>query len=402
MTSVESEGRVTLSELESKLWSRQHPAGAIDQATLRATSFRSCSSSASATSTTRSSSRHSRVRRRRRLALRENHRFQVAEGAHWKTSGNGRERRTSHPERDARIEQATRTSLGIFGEPSGRTRSAADSVLRDLVDHYSSFLSNSRVESDVLAMPTSTHQEIRDLSNKKAASSTRPVRRKDARHILDHRKARPSTTRVRHRACSSRCPHVKESGVGFSCWGRFRSGKNSRRQASPDEPLLHVSKTFDVIRATRCATRHSLSRRARTFDWSSLTLRSPWRVGRRDLGERPLRPQLRGHAAAQRDYAWVEHMVKSWPKTGRLAVVLPRARCFGVALSSIRKHYWKPTSSSIIGLAPILLRDRLAACVMVLRHARRLSVPQGAGGRRVQLFKRGPTRTRSKTSIASA
>jgi len=76
------------------------------------------------------------------------------------------------------IEQANPNKLyGIFGDTQWTNKERLpDSVLRDLVDHYSKLpLSNSRVESDVLGNAYEyLIKKFADLSNKKAASSTRP------------------------------------------------------------------------------------------------------------------------------------------------------------------------------------------------------------------------------------
>jgi type I restriction enzyme M protein len=319
----------------------------------------------------------------------ENHRFQIPEGAHWsdvreRTENVGRAIQSAM----RAIEQANPNKLyGIFGDTQWTNKERLpDSLLRDLVDHYSNLpLSNDRVEPDVLGNAYEyLIKKFADLSKKKAGEFYTP--RSVVRMLVNILDPQEGET-VYDPACGTGgmlievVQHVREGGGRTELlWGKvFGQEKNLTTAGIARMNLfLHGVEDFEIVRGdTLRDPAFFIGDELATFD---CVIANPpfslekwgedvWagdRFGRAFAGVPPKRSG---------DYAWVQHMVKSLAaKTGRLAVVLPQGALFrGGAERRIRQHLLEADLvESVIGLAPNLFYGTgLAACLMVLRVRKR-------------------------------
>jgi type I restriction enzyme M protein len=324
----------------------------------------------------------------------ENHRFQVPEDAHWSDLRERTENVGQAIQSAMRaIEQANPNKLyGIFGDTQWTNKERLpDSLLRDLVDHYSKLpLSNSRVEPDVLGNAYEfLIKRFADLSNKKAGEFYTP--RSVVKMLVNILDPQEGET-VYDPACGTGgmlievVHHVKETGGRVQLlWGKvFGQEKNLTTAGIARMNLfLHGVEDFNVVRGdTLRDPAFFVGDELATFDcvianppfslekWGDELWASD-RFGRNFAG---IPPKKSG------DYAWVQHMVKSMAaKTGRLAVVLPQGALFrGGAEQRIRKHLLQADLvEAVIGLAPNLFYGTgLPASVMVLRQ-RKLPERQG-------------------------
>jgi type I restriction enzyme M protein len=316
----------------------------------------------------------------------ENHRFQVPENAHWNDLRTRTENVGQAIQQAMRtIEQANPNKLyGIFGDTQWTNKERLpDSLLRDLVDHYSKLpLGNTRVEPDLLGNAYEfLIKKFADLTNKKAGEFYTP--RSVVRMLVNILDPHEGET-VYDPACGTGgmlievVQHVRGRGGRVQLlWGKvFGQEKNLTTAAIARMNLfLHGVEDFSVVRGdTLRDPAFFVGDELATFDcvianppfslekWGDEIWASD-RFGRNFAG---IPPKKSG------DYAWVEHMVKSMAaKTGRLAVVLPQGALFrGAAEQRIRSHLLQDDLvEAVIGLAPNLFYGTgLAACVMVLRQ----------------------------------
>jgi type I restriction enzyme M protein len=311
----------------------------------------------------------------------ENHRFQVPAGAHWRDVRERSENVGQAIQSAMRaIEQANPNKLyGIFGDTQWTNKDRLpDSLLRDLVDHYSRLpLGNTRVEPDVLGNAYEyLIKKFADLSNKKAGEFYTP--RSVVKMLVNLLDPQEGET-VYDPACGTGgmlievVQHIRHRGGRVELlWGKvFGQEKNLTTAGIARMNLfLHGVEDFDIVRGdTLRDPAFFVGDDLATFDcvianppfslekWGDEVWSSD-RFGRNFAG---IPPKKSG------DYAWVEHMVKSMAaKTGRLAVVLPQGALFrGGAEQRIRKHLLESDLvEAVIGLAEPLLRHR--ACS--LRH----------------------------------
>lgn len=338
----------------------------------------------------------------------ENHRFQIPEGAHW----NDIRERTENVGRAIQgamraIEQANPNKLyGIFGDTQWTNKERLpDSLLRDLVDHYSKLpLSNRRVEPDVLGNAYEyLIKKFADLSNKKAGEFYTP--RSVVKMLVNFLDPREGET-VYDPACGTGgmlievVQHVKGKGGRVQLlWGKvFGQEKNLTTAGIARMNLfLHGVEDFEIVRGdTLRDPAFFVGDELATFD--CVIANPPFSL--KKWGEEVWAGDRFGRAFAglpprkSGDFAWVQHMVKSMAaKTGRLAVVLPQGALFrGGAEQEIRRRLLEEDLvEAVIGLAPNLFYGTgLAACVMVLRQRKR---PEREGKVLVvdaaRLFKRG-------------
>jgi type I restriction enzyme M protein len=341
-------------------------------------------------------------------AFAENHRFQIPKGAHWSVVRERTENVGQALQSAMRaIEQANPSKLyGIFGDTQWTNKERLpDSLLRDLIDHYSKLpLSNRRVEPDVLGNAYEyLIKKFADLSNKKAGEFYTP--RSVVKMLVNILDPQGRET-VYDPACGTGgmlievVQHVKENGGRAELlWGKvFGQEKNLTTAAIARMNLfLHGVEDFEIVRGdTLRDPAFFIGDELATFD---CVIANPpfslkkwgeevWIGDRFGRGFAGVPPKKSG------DYAWVQHMVKSMAaKTGRLAVVLPQGVLFrGGAEQRIRRHLLEEDLvEAVIGLAPNLFYGTgLAACVLVLRQRK---APERQGKVLLvdasRLFKRG-------------
>jgi type I restriction enzyme M protein len=316
----------------------------------------------------------------------ENHRFQIPAGAHWSDIRGRTENVGQAIQRAMRaIEQVNPDKLyGIFGDTQWTNKERLpDSLLRDLVDHYSKLpLSNRHVEPDVLGNAYEyLIKKFADLSNKKAGEFYTP--RSVVKMLVSFLDPKEGET-VYDPACGTGgmlievVQHVKENGGRAQMlWGKvFGQEKNLTTAGIARMNLfLHGVVDFEIVRGdTLRDPAFFVGDELATFD--CVIANPPFSLEKWGedvwVGDRFGRDFVDIPPKKSGDYAWVQHMVKSMAaKRGRLGLVLPQGALFrGGAEQRIRRHLLEEDLvEAVIGLAPNLFYGAgLAACVMVLRQ----------------------------------
>ena len=319
-------------------------------------------------------------------SFRENHRFDIPEGALWedvraRTENIGTALQTAFRE----IEKANPDTLyGIFGNASWTNKDKLpDAKLAALIEHFSEkALTNAAVAPDVFGNAYEyLIKRFADQSNKKAGEYYTP--RSVVGLLVDILNPQEGET-VYDPACGTGgmlievIEHVKRAGGSpKTLWGKLYGQEKvlATSGIARMNLLLHGVEDFHIARedTLRTPAFYTGSRLAQ-FDcvlanppfslkkWGDEAWASdPW--GRNSLGGVP----PKGYA----DWAWVQHMITSAkPGVGRIAVVLPQGALFRQgAEAKIREHVLKRgLVEAVIGLAPNLFYGTgLAACVLVLR-----------------------------------
>ncbi|MCC6176113.1 MAG: SAM-dependent DNA methyltransferase [Chloroflexi bacterium] len=317
----------------------------------------------------------------------ENHRFQVPPRAHW-----GDVRGVSSDVGAAlqyalrEIERANPNTLyGIFGDAQWTNKERlSDSVLRDLIEHFSARrLANADVSGDLIGRSYEyLIKQFADATNKKAGEFYTP--RSVVRLMVNILDPRPGET-VYDPACGTggmlleAVQHVREADGESAVrrlWGKlYGQEKNLTTAAIARMNLfLHGVEDFQVVRGdTLRQPAFFEGDRLATFDcvianppfslerWGE-ALWAHDRFGRNRYG---IPPSKSG------DFAWVQHMLASTAKvTGRLAVVLPHGALFRMgAEGEIRRRILEDDRiEAVIGLAPNLFYGAgLAAAIVIAR-----------------------------------
>ncbi|MBB1514996.1 SAM-dependent DNA methyltransferase [Tessaracoccus sp. MC1679] len=325
----------------------------------------------------------------------ENHRFTIPEGCLWedvraRTQNIGTALQTAF----RAIEKANPETLyGIFGNANWTNKDKLpDRRLSDLIEHFSSkALTNAAVPPDVFGNAYEyLIKRFADQSNKKAGEYYTP--RSVVGLLINILDPKEGET-VYDPACGTGgmlievIQHVKDRGGNpKTLWGKLYGQERVLATASIARMnlLLHGIEDFRIAREdTLRSPAFFTGNRLAQFDcvvanppfslkkWGELEWASDnW--GRNLLGGVP--------PTSYADWAWVQHMLTSKkPRTGRVAVVLPRGALFRQgAEARIRTHIVKSdVVEAVIGLAPNLFYGTgLAACVLILRASK---APERAG-----------------------
>lgn len=324
-------------------------------------------------------------------AFAENHRFSIPEGHFWgdirnRTENLGMALQTAFRE----IEKANPETLyGIFGNANWTNKDKLpDRKLADLIEHFSTTtLSNAAVAPDVFGNAYEyLIKRFADQSNKKAGEYYTP---RSVVGLLVKILNPVEGESVYDPACGTGgmlievIEHVKAAGGSpKTLWGRLYGQEKvlATSAIARMNLLLHGVEDFKIVRedTLRNPAFYTANRLAQ-FDcvvanppfslknWGETEwVSDKW--GRNSLGGVP----PKGYA----DWAWVQHMITSArPQKGRIAVVLPQGALFRQgAEARIRSHILKADLvDAVIGLAPNLFYGTgLAACVLILRHEKRL------------------------------
>lgn len=280
------------------------------------------------------------------------------------------------------IEQANQEFLyGIFGDAQWSNKNKlSDRLLIDLIEHFSQYdLSNSNVDSDLLGNSYEyLIKHFADLTNKKAGEFYTP---RSVVHLLGLILDPHEGETIYDPACGTggmllECvDHLKDNKEDYRTLKLFGQEKNlTSSSIARMNMFLHGIEDFQIVRGDTLRNPAFFEADGlKTFDcvianppfslkeWGAENwINDPY--GRNIAG---VPPQGNG------DMAWVQHMIKSMNKNGRMTVVLPHGALFRKgAEGRIREELLKQDLlEAVIGLGPnIFYGTQLAACVMVFQQ----------------------------------
>ena len=318
-------------------------------------------------------------------SLKEFHRFIIPKDCHWKdireTSTNvGSKIQTAIRE----IESANQEYLsGIFGDVQWSNKEKlSDELLNNLIDHFSQYnLSNSSVSPDILGDAYEyLIKHFADLTNKKAGEFYTPRSVVNLMvKILDPKE----NESIYDPACGTggmliqSLEHLKKKKLNSNTLKIYGQESNLTTSGiSRINLFLHDAEDFqirkgDTLRNPSFYERDSLQ----TFD--NVIANPPFSLNNWGSDTWVNDPFGRNFASVppkgNGDMAWVQHMIKSMSRKGRMAVVLPRGILFRKNNEeTIRKAIVeKDLIDSIIGIGPnIFYGTQLSPCILILRIAK--------------------------------
>ena len=320
--------------------------------------------------------------------LPEFHRFIIPEGCHWK---NVRETTTNVGlaiEKALRgIEQANQEFLyGIFGDAQWSNKNKlSDRLLIDLIEHFSQYdLNNSNVDSDLLGNSYEyLIKHFADLTNKKAGEFYTP---RSVVHLLGLILDPHEGETIYDPACGTggmllECvDHLKENKEDYRTLKLFGQEKNlTSSSIARMNMFLHGIEDFSIVRGD--TLRNPAFFEADGLKAFDCVIANPpfslkeW--GAENWANDPYGRNIAGvPPQGNGDMAWVQHMIKSMNKEGRMTVVLPHGALFRKgAEGKIREELLKQDMlEAVIGLGPnIFYGAQLAACVMVFKKKKEAS-----------------------------
>lgn len=316
-------------------------------------------------------------------SLPEFHRFEIPEDCHWKNVRETTSNVGLAIEKALRgIEQANQEFLyGIFGDAQWSNKNKlSDRLLTDLIEHFSQYdLCNSNVDPDILGNSYEyLIKHFADLTNKKAGEFYTP---RSVVHLLGLILDPKEGETIYDPACGTggmllECvDHLKEVGQDYRTLKLFGQEKNlTSSSIARMNMFLHGIEDFNIQRGDTLRNPAFFEADGlKTFDcvianppfslkeWGAeLWASDPY--GRNIAGVPP---------TGNGDMAWVQHMIHSMNKTGRMTVVLPHGALFRKgAEGKIREALLKQDMlEAVIGLGPnIFYGTQLAACVMVFKQ----------------------------------
>jgi len=315
--------------------------------------------------------------------LPEFHRFVIPAQCHWKDV---RETTTNVGlaiEKALRgIEQANQEFLyGIFGDAQWSNKNKlSDRLLIDLIEHFSQYdLSNTNVDSDLLGNSYEyLIKHFADLTNKKAGEFYTP---RSVVHLLGLILDPHEGETIYDPACGTggmllECvDHLKDNKEDYRTLKLFGQEKNlTSSSIARMNMFLHGIEDFQIVRGD--TLRNPLFFEAdglKTFD--CVIANPPFSLkewGAENWANDPYGRNIAGvPPQGNGDMAWVQHMIKSMNKTGRMTVVLPHGALFRKgAEGRIREELLKQDMlEAVIGLGPnVFYGTQLAACVMVFQQ----------------------------------
>jgi type I restriction enzyme M protein len=316
-------------------------------------------------------------------SFRENYRFFIPEGCHWKDIRE-RTENVGHAIAFAMrgIEKANPSTLyEIFGDAQWANKQRlSDELLIDLIEHFSMYnLSNSNVEPDIAGRAYEyLIKKFADESNKAAGEFYTP--RAVVRLMTMILKPKEGES-VYDPACGTggmlleAFNYVRSHRGNINLLHLFGQEKNlTTSSIARMNLILHGLEDFAIIRGDTL-------RRPAFFEGDNLSTfdcviaNPPFSL--KKWGEEVWEndPYGRNFAGmpprSYGDYAWVQHMVRSMARTnGRMAIVLPQGTLFRKgAEGRIRsKLIGMDLLETVIGLGPNLFYGtQLAACILILR-----------------------------------
>lgn len=315
--------------------------------------------------------------------LPEFHRFIIPKACHWKDV---REQTTNVGlaiEKALRgIEQSNQEFLyGIFGDAQWSNKNKlSDRLLVDLIEHFSQYnLSNANVDSDLLGNAYEyLIKHFADLTNKKAGEFYTP---RSVVHLLGLILDPKEGQTIYDPACGTggmllECvDHLKDKKKDYRTLKLYGQEKNlTSSSIARMNMFLHGIEDFQIIRDDTLRNPGFFSADGlKNFD--CVIANPPFSLkqwGAENWANDPYGRNIAGvPPKGNGDMAWVQHMIKSMNKTGRMTVVLPHGALFRKnAEGRIRKALLEmDLLEAVIGLGPnIFYGTQLAACVMVFKQ----------------------------------
>ena len=315
--------------------------------------------------------------------LPEFHRFIIPDGCHWK---NVRETTTNvglSIEKSLRgIEQANQEFLyGIFGDAQWSNKNKlSDRLLIDLVEHFSQYdLCNSNAEPDMLGNAYEyLIKHFADLTNKKAGEFYTP---RSVVHLLGLILDPKEGETIYDPACGTggmllECvDHLKNSKEDYRTLKLYGQEKNlTSSSIARMNMFLHGIEDFQIHRGDTLKDPAFFEADGlKTFD--CVIANPPFSLkdwGAENWANDPYGRNIAGvPPPANGDMAWVQHMIKSMNKNGRMTVVLPigtlyRKNAEGRIRSSLLKQN---ILEAVIGLGNnIFYGTPVPVCLMVFNN----------------------------------
>ncbi len=316
-----------------------------------------------------------------------NHRFQIPKNSHWDDLRSHSKNIGQYIQKTFQdIEKANpQTLYGIFGDTNwGNKEKITDELMVNLIEHFSKInLSNSNVKQDVLGDAYEyLIKKFADLQNKKAGEFYTP---RTVVNLLSQILNPMENESIYDPACGTggmllECvnflKHNKKDTRTLKLFGQ-ESNMNTAAIAKINL-FLHGVDDFKIIRGD--TLRHPAfldNDKLKTFD---CVLANPpfslkewgYEVWKND----PYGRQFAGLPPEQfGDLAWVQHMLSSINKTGRVGVVLSSAALFRKIEGRIRQELiQKDYFESIIQLAPdIFYGATNAPSILILKKQKKES-----------------------------
>ena len=317
--------------------------------------------------------------------LPEFHRFVIPKGCHWKDV---RETTTNVGlaiEKAIRgIEQSNQEFLyGIFGDAQWSNKNKlSDRLLIDLIEHFSQYdLSNKNVDPDLLGNAYEyLIKHFADLTNKKAGEFYTP---RSVVHLLGLILDPKEGETIYDPACGTggmllECvDHLKNSKEDYRTLKLFGQEKNlTSSSIARMNMFLHGIEDFQIHRGDTLKDPAFFEADGlKTFD--CVIANPPFSLkdwGAENWANDPYGRNIAGvPPKGNGDMAWVQHMIKSMNKTGRMTVVLPHGALFRKgAEGKIRQALLEQDIlEAVIGLGGnIFYGTQLAACLMVFKKVK--------------------------------
>ncbi len=315
--------------------------------------------------------------------LPELHRFIIPEGCHWnyvreKTSNIGLAIESAL----RGIEQANQEFLyGIFGDAQWSNKNKlSDRLLIDLIEHFSQYtLSNSLVDPDILGQSYEyLIKHFADLTNKKAGEFYTP---RSVVHLLGLILDPHEGESVYDPACGTggmllECvDHLRDNQEDFRTLKLYGQEKNlTSSSIARMNMFLHGIEDFHIVRGDTLRNPAFFEAdELKTFD--CVIANPPFSLkdwGAENWANDPFGRNIAGvPPQGNGDMAWVQHMIKSVNKTGRMTVVLPHGALFRKgAEGKIREALInQDLLEAVIGIGSnIFYGTQLAACVLVFKQ----------------------------------
>jgi len=269
-------------------------------------------------------------------SLPEFHRFSIPDGCHWKdiretTSNIGLKIENAF----RGIEQANQDTLyGIFGDAQWSNKDKlSDALLIDLIEHFSKYnLKNSNAPSDILGQAYEyLIKHFADLTNKKAGEFYTP---RSVVHLLGLILDPQEGESIYDPACGTggmflECVNlVKDHGKDYRTLKIFGQEKNLTSSTIVRmNMLLHDVNDFHIARGDTLKNPAFFEEDGlKTFD--CVIANPPFSLkewGANNWANDPYGRNIAGvPPKSNGDMAWVQHMIKSMNRDGRMAVVLPQ------------------------------------------------------------------------------
>ncbi len=314
-------------------------------------------------------------------ALPEQHRFQVPSGAHWSDiRGTTTDVGKAITKAAREIEKANPRLAGVFGDaPWTNKDRLPDSVLRDLVEHYSGItLSIANVPEDELGV--AYEFLIKKFADDSGHTAAEFYTNRTLVHLMAQMLEIKPGESVYDPTCGSggmllsAADEVRRQGKEHRTLKLYGQELNLTTSAIARMNLfLHGIEDFDVVRSDTLANPafHN-NDKLRTFDvvlanppysiksWDRIAWQSD-KWGRNQFGTPP-----QGRA----DYAFWQHILSSMdPKTGRCAILFPHGVLFRDEERDMRqKMIEADVVEAVLGLGPNLFYNSpMEACVVICR-----------------------------------